>query len=606
MRKEIIGTILIASLFFILLSFCTPVNAANYGTLNSRINKNNQMINTANKLNSVARSGYTDKYLKDLSETSYKALTSTQQSKIQSLANNTILNGTPNNYTDLEKLELFDNWIIKNFYYYSIPSKIANLGTNCNNPYYLLTNEYDKTGKIRAKSNGYSSMLIALARSQGIPSRLVGGYYNENVRDEYSDWGSSITKEIINHVWVEAYIGNKWIMIDPAADSYKSYNATSKEYENNYVDEENYQKRYFNPNSETLGKTNIAFRTYAGSKTAKYIYNSYERKQLQTFLNIKYKNITNGKRINSTYTLGNAKYWFSKTDTKSSTNGYGNLVRLYFPASKSIYGNLNLNSFTKLESLHITSNKVTNLTVTNAKSLRTVNVTNNNIKNVIVTGSFKLSSLKTRLNSSTYIKYNFGSKKRTAVIKAKKGGTVSVYYLKGKMHNHYLNAIPKKGYVFDGWYKNNKKVSKSKLFLTHKSKSFVYYAKFKKSDPRTYIKVSISKQKLWYYKKGELKYKSRVVTGQPYEHSTPRGVYEILGKARHIYLIGDDYKVFVNYWMLIDHSKQIGLHDATWRSDFGGNIYEYYGSHGCINLPYKTAKYMYNHVPVGTKVKVVK
>ena len=29
----------------------------------------------------------------------------------------------------------------------------------------------------------------------------------------------------------------------------------------------------------------------------------------------------------------------------------------------------------------------------------------------------------------------------------------------------------------------------------------------------------------------------------------------------------------------------MGLHDATWRSNFGGTIYLSNGSHGCINVP---------------------
>ena len=40
----------------------------------------------------------------------------------------------------------------------------------------------------------------------------------------------------------------------------------------------------------------------------------------------------------------------------------------------------------------------------------------------------------------------------------------------------------------------------------------------------------------------------------------------------------------------------IGLHDATWRSQFGGNIYVSNGSHGCVNLPYKVAEIIFNNI----------
>ena len=108
---------------------------------------------------------------------------------------------------------------------------------------------------------------------------------------------------------------------------------------------------------------------------------------------------------------------------------------------------------------------------------------------------------------------------------------------------------------------------------------------------------------MWYYKNGKLKKSSSVVTGMRNEHDTPRGNFRVMGKARKIYLIGEDYRSFVNYWM--PFYGGYGLHDATWRSYFGGDIYKYNGSHGCVNLPYSVAKYLYNHVPVGTLVKIV-
>ena len=40
----------------------------------------------------------------------------------------------------------------------------------------------------------------------------------------------------------------------------------------------------------------------------------------------------------------------------------------------------------------------------------------------------------------------------------------------------------------------------------------------------------------------------------------------------------------------------IGLHDADWRSSFGGKIYTYNGSHGCINLPPDFAYELYDRI----------
>jgi lipoprotein-anchoring transpeptidase ErfK/SrfK len=48
----------------------------------------------------------------------------------------------------------------------------------------------------------------------------------------------------------------------------------------------------------------------------------------------------------------------------------------------------------------------------------------------------------------------------------------------------------------------------------------------------------------------------------------------------------------------------IGMHDAPWRSSFGGNIYKTNGSHGCINLPPKSAETIFGYVKSGFPVIV--
>lgn len=123
-------------------------------------------------------------------------------------------------------------------------------------------------------------------------------------------------------------------------------------------------------------------------------------------------------------------------------------------------------------------------------------------------------------------------------------------------------------------------------------------------DDDNCVMVSIDKQKLWFYKHGKLILTSNVVTGTKNSWDTITGNFRIRSKARNTYLTGADYKSYVNYWMLIDYGTQIGLHDATWRGSFGGSIYKYNGSHGCINLPYWVAQTIYDKAPVGTRVYV--
>ena len=115
------------------------------------------------------------------------------------------------------------------------------------------------------------------------------------------------------------------------------------------------------------------------------------------------------------------------------------------------------------------------------------------------------------------------------------------------------------------------------------------------------ILISIDDQHIWVYFDGELWNESDVVTGRQNVHDTPTGVFYITECINGKYLRGADYKTWVNKWMRLTNSG-IGLHDATWRSSFGGNIYTYNGSHGCINLPKKFAYDLYEQAYVGLPV----
>lgn len=118
----------------------------------------------------------------------------------------------------------------------------------------------------------------------------------------------------------------------------------------------------------------------------------------------------------------------------------------------------------------------------------------------------------------------------------------------------------------------------------------------------TYVEIDISNQILYYYENGVCRFTTSVVTGNHSTgHDTPTGVYCVLGKQRNVTLKGKDYASFVQYWMnFIGNS--VGLHDASWRSRFGGSIYLTNGSHGCVNIPPSVMPELYGMVSVGTTV----
>ena len=98
------------------------------------------------------------------------------------------------------------------------------------------------------------------------------------------------------------------------------------------------------------------------------------------------------------------------------------------------------------------------------------------------------------------------------------------------------------------------------------------YADIVDSMPdHTYIDIDLTKQKLTYYINGGVTIASDIVSGNVSRHcDTPQGVYQIYGKQKSRTLRGPNYAAFVNYWM--PFTGNYGIHDATWRSSFGGDI----------------------------------
>ena len=109
----------------------------------------------------------------------------------------------------------------------------------------------------------------------------------------------------------------------------------------------------------------------------------------------------------------------------------------------------------------------------------------------------------------------------------------------------------------------------------------------------TYVEIDLGNQKLYYYVDGQLTLSSDIVSGALWGgRKTPAGLYKVNYKARNVVLRGPDYAAPVRYWMPFNGG--IGMHDANWRSSFGGGIYKSGGSHGCINMPSSSAKALYD------------
>ena len=117
----------------------------------------------------------------------------------------------------------------------------------------------------------------------------------------------------------------------------------------------------------------------------------------------------------------------------------------------------------------------------------------------------------------------------------------------------------------------------------------------------TYIEVDLSEQHMYYYQNGSDIFESDFVSGNMSyaDRQTHSGIFTLYYKKSPDVLRGTmkadgsyEYESKVEYWMPFDGG--IGFHDASWRDEFGGDIYLTDGSHGCINLPPENAGVLYD------------
>lgn len=120
----------------------------------------------------------------------------------------------------------------------------------------------------------------------------------------------------------------------------------------------------------------------------------------------------------------------------------------------------------------------------------------------------------------------------------------------------------------------------------------------------TYIEIDLTNQRMVFYKDGYPLVDTPVVTGNPNipGRDTPRGCFALDAMQSPAVLTGEDYKADVTFWM--PFCGNVGIHDAPWRAQFGGSIYQWEGSHGCVNTPYDKAQIIYQNVDVGCPVVV--
>lgn len=111
----------------------------------------------------------------------------------------------------------------------------------------------------------------------------------------------------------------------------------------------------------------------------------------------------------------------------------------------------------------------------------------------------------------------------------------------------------------------------------------------------TYVEISIKDQHLWFVENGVCTADANVITGTRDDPSraTPTGMYRTTDLYTEHTMTGSYGSAFCHYFIRVTLDG-VGIHDSSWRSSYGGNIYVNDGSHGCINTPYETVDYIFN------------
>lgn len=161
--------------------------------------------------------------------------------------------------TDYEKLLKIYEYVAENFYYDNIA--FATGTRQYVDPYRNLYNmrnkkksENSEGGKVATTCVGYAAAICALARAQGIPTRIVNGHHiSLSTTDGFHTWSTESDITELDHWWNECYVDGHWITVDATPGNSNKWNRTSKTW--TYTGLTNYI--YFDPTPEQLATSHM-------------------------------------------------------------------------------------------------------------------------------------------------------------------------------------------------------------------------------------------------------------------------------------------------------------------------------------------------------------
>lgn len=116
----------------------------------------------------------------------------------------------------------------------------------------------------------------------------------------------------------------------------------------------------------------------------------------------------------------------------------------------------------------------------------------------------------------------------------------------------------------------------------------------------TYLEIDLTSQRMVLYKDGYLAGDTPIVSGQRGEHDTPVGCF-LAGEKESPKFLEDECQS-VSFW--IPFTEKLGVHDASWRTEFGSDLYAIVGTEGGIDAPFEAVQGIYEKLDEGDPIVI--
>ncbi len=228
-----------------------------YGTI---VNANNAMMKKGNK---YKKSCFTDKYLRDISfvfkdpKTGRKASVTKAKVRYFKKVADAVTKGAA---TDYDKALKIYEYVAANSYYDDVA--FSTKKNQYLDPYRNLYNMRNKKksansagGKMSTVCVGNAAMVVALARAEGIPARVVNGHHVGMGVDRFYNWSNEKNISKVDHWWAEVYADGRWIIVDPTPGNGNRWNSRTNVW--TYTGLTNYI--YFDPTAEQMATSHVTY-----------------------------------------------------------------------------------------------------------------------------------------------------------------------------------------------------------------------------------------------------------------------------------------------------------------------------------------------------------